>query len=137
MAFALLGSIAASAASAASTTAPAEDPAALLRASAEAPATVSYVGQLQTVRFSSNRANATIVRIEHRAPSLTRRWYLAPESLYGDYTITRGIETYEFDTKRARVTVTRNPQLDNSVATAGNLQPILAQFPLQRRPGDA
>jgi len=116
-----------SAESAVSATAPAEDPAALLRASAQAPATVSYVGQLQTVRFSSNRANATIVRIEHRAPSMTRRWYLAPESLYGDYTITRGNETYEFDTKRALVTVTRNPQLD-SLATAENLQRVLENY---------
>ena len=125
LAFVLLGS---RTASAASTSPPAEDPAALLRASAQAPATVSYVGQLQTVRFSSNRANATIVRIEHRAPSMTRRWYLAPESLYGDYTITRGIETYEFDTKRALLTVTRNPQLDSSVATTGNLQRVLANY---------
>ncbi len=104
------------------------DPAALLRQSAEAPEAVSYVGQLQTVRFSSNHANATIVRIEHRAPSLTRRWYLAPESLYGDYTITRGIETYQFDTKRGQITISRNPELDDIVATMGNLDRVLANY---------
>ncbi|MFY9780154.1 MAG: sigma-E factor regulatory protein RseB domain-containing protein [Candidatus Baltobacteraceae bacterium] len=118
--FALAGTCAAAA--------PPVDPGVLLRESVEAPEAVSYVGQLQTVRFSSNHANATIVRIEHRAPSLTRRWYLAPESLYGDYTITRGIETFEFDTKRGQITVSRNPELDDVVATEGNLDRVLANY---------
>jgi negative regulator of sigma E activity len=107
---------------------PPPDAAALLRESAEAPGGVSYVGQLQTVRFSSQHANATLVRIEHRAPSMTRRWYLAPESLYGDYTITRGIDTFEFDTKRGQITVSSNPELDDVVATEGNLQRVLANY---------
>ncbi len=124
--FALSFALSASASASAAT--PPADPDAILRESAQAPQAVSYVGQLQTVRFSSNRANATIVRIEHRAPSLTRRWYLAPESLYGDYTITRGIETFEFDTKREQITVSRNPELDDIVATEGNLDRVLANY---------
>ena len=47
---------------------PAQDPAALLAQSIAAPRTVSYEGQFETIRFSSNRASATIVKIEHRAP---------------------------------------------------------------------
>jgi negative regulator of sigma E activity len=100
----------------------------VLRQSLDAPKSVSYVGELQTVRFSTNRANATIVRVEHRAPSLTRRWYLAPEALYGDYIITRGISTYEFDTKRSRVTVTRNPGLDDSVGENGNIDRVMENY---------
>jgi hypothetical protein len=88
----------------------------LLRASILAPQTVSYVGQLETVRFSTSRAEATIVRVEHRAPDSTRKWYMAPQVLYGDYTITRGITTYEFDTKHSRVVTSRNPALENQVA---------------------
>jgi outer membrane lipoprotein-sorting protein len=100
----------------------------VLRQSLDAPKSVSYVGELQTVRFSTNRANATIVRVEHRAPSLTRRWYLAPEALYGDYIITRGISTYEFDTKRSRVTVTRNPGDEDPVGENGNLDRVMENY---------
>jgi negative regulator of sigma E activity len=104
------------------------DAAALLRASVAAPRTVSYEGELQTIRFSSNRANATIVRIEHSAPALTRRMYLAPESLYGDYVITRGVSTYQFDTKHSRVTVNRNPTLDDPNAASGDLGRIMRNY---------
>jgi negative regulator of sigma E activity len=104
------------------------DAAVLLRQSMQAPGLVSYVGQLETVRFASNRANATIVRVEHEAPSSTRRWYLAPESLYGDYIITRGSATYEFDTKRARVTVSHNPSLDNAVSSGNAFDRVLTNY---------
>jgi negative regulator of sigma E activity len=98
---------------------PSGDPAALLRMSLAAPRTVSYVGQVETVRFSSNRATATIVKIEHRAPSSTRRWYVAPEELYGDYTITRGPATYQYDTRHETVTVSHAPPADEQIASAG------------------
>ncbi|MBC5811553.1 MAG: DUF4367 domain-containing protein [Candidatus Eremiobacteraeota bacterium] len=100
----------------------------LLRLSLEAPKTVSYVGQMETVRFSSNRANATIVRVEHRAPASTRRWYLAPEALYGDYVITRGSSSYQFDTKKSSLTVSHNPALDNQIAGADNLDRVMANY---------
>jgi outer membrane lipoprotein-sorting protein len=109
-------------------TAPADQAAVVLRESIEAPKTVSYVGELQTIRFSTNRANATIMRVEHRAPSLTRRWYLAPDSLYGDYIITRGIATYQFDTKHDRVTVTHNPALQDDVSANGNLERAMLNY---------
>ena len=112
----------------AATAAPSEDPAALLRASLIAPQTVSYEGEVETVRFSSNRAVATIVKIEHRAPTLTRRWYVAPESLYGDYSITRAVLTYQFDTKRDRVTVSHVPATDDQVTVSGNFQNVLANY---------
>jgi negative regulator of sigma E activity len=107
--------------SATSTTRSSDQAAHLLRASLLAPESVSYVGQLQTIRFSTSHASATIVRIEHLAPDRTRKWYLAPESLYGDYTITRGITTYQFDTKHSRIVTSRNPSAENQVATVGSL----------------
>jgi negative regulator of sigma E activity len=100
----------------------------LLRQSIDAPKTVSYIGQLETIRFSSNRANATIVRIEHRAPGMTRRWYLAPEALYGDYIITRGAANYQFDTKQSRVTVSHNPSLDSQVAANDSMSRVMANY---------
>jgi outer membrane lipoprotein-sorting protein len=100
---------------------PQEEAARLLRASMAAPQSISYVGQLQTIHFSSSRAAATIVRVEHLAPDRTRKWYLAPESLYGDYTVTRGITTYQFDTKHSRIVTSRNPSLENQVAALDSL----------------
>ncbi len=97
---------------------------ALLRASINASRSVSYIGQLETIRFSASKASATIVRIEHRAPDRTRRWYLAPEALYGDYIITRSTTTWQFDTRRARVTTSSNPLLDVNLA-AGNTLGLL------------
>jgi outer membrane lipoprotein-sorting protein len=90
----------------------------LLRGSVVAPRRISYVGQLETLRFSSSHAIATIVRVEHLAPDRTRRWYLAPEALYGDYTISRGGTTFQFDTRHDRVVRTRSPSAENAVATA-------------------
>jgi negative regulator of sigma E activity len=104
------------------------DPTALLRASIDAPKSVSYVGQFETVRFSSSHAVATIVKVEHRSPAETRRWYVAPDALYGDYVIQRGAAVYEFDTKHDKVTVTHNPLLDDQVATADNFDRVLENY---------
>lgn len=104
----------------------------LLRASLRAPESISYVGQLQTIRFSTNKAVATIVRVEHLAPDRTRKWYMAPEAVYGDYTITRGITTYQVDIKHGKVFTSRNPSIENQVAASGsfglvtkNYRPVL------------
>ena len=104
------------------------NPALLLRQSIEAPNTVSYVGQFETVRFSSSRADATIVKIEHRAPGLTRRWYVAPDSLYGDYIVTRETATYEFEPKAGRVTISHNPTIDYQLATMSNFARVLTNY---------
>jgi hypothetical protein len=77
---------------AAPTPAPA-DSNALVRKALEAPRHVSYVGQLQTIRWGMRVANATIQRVEHLAPSSTRRTFLAPEALYGEYDVTLGTTT--------------------------------------------
>ncbi len=107
---------------------PREDPVTLLRRSVEAPSNVSYVGQFETIRFSSNRATATIVKIEHRAPNLTRRWYVAPEALYGDYIVTRGNATYDFDPKQGKVTISHNPTIDSQLAATSNFQRVLTNY---------
>jgi negative regulator of sigma E activity len=120
-------SVSASASASALPTEPA-DPTVLLRSSVAAPKTVSYVGQFESVRFASSRASATIVKVEHRAPTLTRRWYVAPEALYGDYVITRGSSTYQFDTKGSKLTVTRNAALDDPLLSGGNFNRILQNY---------
>ena len=112
----------------AGTDVPPGDPTELLRQSLLAPHSVSYVGQVETVRFSSNRATATIVKIEHRAPSLTRRWFVAPEALYGDYVITRGAATYQFDTKRDRLTVSHAAGAEEQFSPLDNFSEVMEHY---------
>jgi negative regulator of sigma E activity len=100
----------------------------LLRASINASRSVSYIGQLETIRFSASKASATIVRIEHLAPDRTRRWYLAPDALYGDYIITRSTTTWQFDTRRERVTTSSNPLLDVNLAAGNTLGLLYANY---------
>ncbi|GAC1303849.1 MAG: hypothetical protein NVS2B3_06560 [Vulcanimicrobiaceae bacterium] len=106
----------------------APDASTLLRQSVDAPRTISYIGQLETVRFSSNRAIATITKVEHRAPGSTRRWFVAPEALYGDYIVERGDATYQFDTKRGKVIVSHSAAPENAVASAGSFDRVLANY---------
>ena len=49
-----------------------------------APSTVSYTGVVEVVRIGSHSAEASVYRVEHRAPDLTRRIYSAPSALSGD-----------------------------------------------------
>lgn len=84
----------------------------LLRESMDAPKHLSFVGRMETLRWGSRSADATIFRVEHRAPDLTRRWFEAPRSLYGDYVITQGITSYQFDVRHQTVSVSRNPAID-------------------------
>jgi Domain of unknown function (DUF4367)/MucB/RseB N-terminal domain len=100
----------------------------LLRQSVEAPKTVSYIGQLQTVRFAGNGASATLARVEHKAPAFTRRWFLAPEALYGDYIITLSSRTYRFETKRARIVISENPALADDTFAENRLDLMLRNY---------
>src|SRR6185312_2638618 len=78
----------------------------MLRACIDAPKTISYIGEVQTTRWGRSGATAMLARIEHEAPNRTRRLYVAPESAYGDYVVTIGSTSYEFDTKRNRIVKT-------------------------------
>jgi outer membrane lipoprotein-sorting protein len=117
-------------ASASAATAQADDKRAaqLLRESIDAPKRTSYIGQLQTVRFASNGAAAMLERIEHKAPSLTRRWFLAPEALYGDYVVTRGAKSYRFNAKRARMIVSNDPRAEDPVFASDRLDLMLRNY---------
>lgn len=108
--------------------APAADSNALVRAALEAPRHVSYVGQLQTIRWGTRVANATIQRVEHLAPSSTRRTFLAPEALYGEYDITRGTTTTKIDPKQHRAMISENPSSDNAITMNSNIALLAANY---------
>jgi negative regulator of sigma E activity len=97
----------------------AQDPAdPLLRAAIAAPSSVSYVAVVQVVRMGSGSAEASVYRIEHRAPDLTRRSYTAPADLAGDSVVTKGDLSFSIDVKRKRVVETRDDADDATAIRA-------------------
>jgi negative regulator of sigma E activity len=94
----------------------------------DAPHRLSYTGEVQTLHFGSQKSEAAIFRIEHRAPNLTRRWYLAPQSLYGDSVISRGEVTYSIDVKRDRVVVAEDDAIDDQVAEDDNFAVLASNY---------
>jgi negative regulator of sigma E activity len=104
------------------------DPAQLLRQAVDAYGKLSYVGQIQNVDFGSSHANAVLFRIEHRAPDFTRRWYLAPDSLYGDSIVIRGSMEYDVDVHKSRIVVARNNAIDDQVALDDNFGMLLRNY---------
>jgi outer membrane lipoprotein-sorting protein len=101
---------------------------ALVRTAFDAPKRISYVGQLQTIRWGNRIANATIQRIEHLAPGRTRRTFLAPEALYGEYDVTVGETTTKIDPRDHRAIVEQNPASENSTATNTSLSLLEANY---------
>jgi negative regulator of sigma E activity len=101
---------------------------ALVREALDAPRHVSYVGQLQTIRWGMRNASATIQRVEHLAPSSTRRTFLAPEALYGEYDITLGTTTTKIDPKQHRAMISENPSSDNAITLNTNIVLLAANY---------
>ncbi len=100
----------------------------LLRDAVLAYSKYSYVGQVQNTDYGTQRADAVLFRIEHRAPDKTRRWYLAPESLYGDSIISRGDMSYDLDTHTHRIIVSHDDALDDQVAMDDNFGLLLHNY---------
>jgi negative regulator of sigma E activity len=117
--------------------APAPNADELVRAATEAPKRISYVGELGSTRWGANQALATIVRIEHKAPDDTRRTYLAPQAAYGEYTITRGAKTFDFDVHRQTVATSENLAADNAVAYNNNIALVFANYTAVQGPEEA
>jgi negative regulator of sigma E activity len=103
----------------AKTAAYAVDP--LLSAAIAAPANVSYSGVVEVVRMGSRTAEASVYRVEHRAPGLTRRMYVAPSTLAGEWVVAEGDAIYSVDPKRRRMLESRNDGADDSSALHANL----------------
>lgn len=101
-----------------------------------APNRVSYVGEVEELRFGTQKSEAAVYRIEHRAPNLTRRWYLAPSDLYGDSIISRGELTYSIDVKRDRVVVAQDDTIDDQVAEDDNFGVLASNYRSSFAPDD-
>jgi negative regulator of sigma E activity len=96
---------------------PTADPAeTLLLAAIAAPSSVSYVGVVESVRMGSRQSEASVYRVEHLAPDLTRRVYTAPAALAGDCVVSKRELVFSVDPKRRRIVETRNDAVDDSSA---------------------
>ena len=115
---------------------PAPNPTQLLRDSVSAYSRYSYVGQVQNTDFGSDRADSVLFRVEHRAPDSTRRWYLAPESLYGDSIISLGDTSYDVDPHAKRVIFIKDDALDDQVAEDDNFDLLLHNYRAIMGPDD-
>lgn len=89
---------------------------ALIFTAMSAPASVSYTGVVQSFRFGTGSAEATVYRVEHRAPDLTRRAYTAPANLFGDSVVSKGDLTFAIDSNRHRVVESRDYGVDARLA---------------------
>ncbi len=108
-----------------------------MRTALDATKHVSYVGQLETTRWGARAASATVQRVEHLAPSQTRRTYLAPEDLYGEYDVTSGTTTRKFDPRHNRVLVTDSPGGNRRAMRAdGNVALLEQNYHAVLGPGD-
>lgn len=112
------------------------DPTALLREAIQAPRNVSFVGQVQDVEFGQSKAEASIFRVEHAAPDATRRWYLAPQTLYGDSIVSRGDTSYEVDVKHDRIIVSTDDAIDDQVALDDNFGLLTKNYRAIMAPDD-
>lgn len=104
------------------------DGTALLREAVLAYTKYSYIGQVQNTDYGTERADAVLFRIEHRAPDMTRRWYLAPESLYGDSIVSRGDTSYDIDPHTKRIIVMHDDAIDDQVAMDDNFGLLLHNY---------
>ena len=108
----------------------------LLRAALHASRVVSYVGEIENIRFGSHGTQATLFRVEHRAPDLTHRWYIVPQSAFGETEVERGDTTYVLDPRNHRVFVERNRALDDRIVIADNVGLMLRNYrPVQQGTG--
>lgn len=97
-----------------------ESPDALVYDAMAAPATVSYTGVAEIVRIGDDGSEASVYRIEHRAPNQTVRKYTSPPALAGDYVVSRGIESFSVDVNRHRVVRAANNNVNDQIAVDNN-----------------
>jgi outer membrane lipoprotein-sorting protein len=75
----------------------------LLQRSVVADDATSYTGTLTSVVYTSDRAESTVVNIDHLAPSQWRIWYVAPADAYGRLIISNETVTYQYEPSANKV----------------------------------
>src|ERR1700686_3200774 len=76
---------------------------ALLQRAVVADDATSYTGTLTSVVYTSDRAESTLVNVDHLAPSQWRIWYVAPADAYGRLIISNEAVTYQYEPSTNKV----------------------------------
>jgi sigma-E factor negative regulatory protein RseB len=76
---------------------------ALLQRAVVADDATSYTGTLTSVVYTSDRAESTVVNVDHLAPSQWRIWYVAPADAYGRLIISNETVTYQYEPSANKV----------------------------------
>jgi negative regulator of sigma E activity len=108
----------------------------LIVAAAAAPKHVSFVGQMSSIRSGTTRALAVVSKIEHRAPDETRRTYLAPQVLYGQFVISRGAMSWNIDPAHKRVIISENRAAVDPVAVVDDIALLDSNYRAVRSASD-
>lgn len=98
-----------------------------------APQTLAYDGTVEVVQIGDSHSEASVYRIEHRPPDLTRRVYLSPPHLQGTAVVSRGDDTYFIDQQHHRIVHTVNTSPDDRIARDGNYLLMRANYQAQKR----
>jgi negative regulator of sigma E activity len=108
----------------------------LIVAAVAAPKHVSFVGQMSSIRSGTTSALAIVSKIEHRAPDETRRTYLAPQVLYGQFVISRGATSWNIDPARKRVVISENHAAVDPVAVVDDIALLDSNYRAVRSASD-
>lgn len=81
----------------------ADDARSLFRTALAADDSVSYSGTITTVMYDRDSADATVARIDHKAPHSWRLWYVAPADAYGRLIVSNESLTYQYEPEHNRV----------------------------------
>jgi len=76
---------------------------AVLQAAVTADDHVSFSGTITSLVYGATNATATVVRIEHLAPTDWRLWYVAPADAYGRLILSNESVTYQYEPKSGKV----------------------------------
>src|SRR5665213_3387373 len=75
----------------------------LLQRAGVADDATSFSGTLTSLVYTSDRAESTVVNIDHLAPSQWRIWYVAPADAYGRLIISNEAVTYQYEPSANKV----------------------------------
>ena len=81
----------------------AQDGYALLKAAVSADDHISFSGTITSLVYGATAATATVARVEHRAPTDWRLWYVAPSDAYGRLILSNESVTYQYEPKSGKV----------------------------------
>lgn len=108
----------------------------LVIAAVNAPKHVSFIGLISSIRSGKHQAYAVVAKIEHRAPDESRRTFLAPQSLYGQFVISHGAASWDVDDRNRRIIVSENKAAVDPVAVVDDIALVDANYRAVRTASD-